>query len=1298
MRAIPAQLRRTFTAKPFSGVRAPLRAWALSAVVLGLALAVVVASQDAVRATAHCANGTVVPNPSGNPGLVVDCETLLSLKDELAGTATLDWSENRAITYWEGITFGGTPHRVTGVGLNSKNLTGTIPAELGDLTNLTELYLHDNRLSDPIPPELGDLSNLIHLNLWNNRLSGPIPTELGDLSNLTVLDLRSNQLSGPIPTELGDFSSLTFLGLSNNQLSGDIPPELGNLPNLTLLDLSGNQLNGPIPTELGDLSNLIRLGLRSNQLSGPIPTELGDLSNLTVLDLRSNQLSGPIPTELGDLSNLTVLDLRSNQLSGPIPTELGDLSNLTVLDLRSNQLSGPIPTELGDLSNLTVLDLRSNQLSGPIPTELGDLSNLTVLDLRSNQLSGPIPTELGDFSSLTFLGLSNNQLSGDIPPELGNLPNLTLLDLSGNQLNGPIPTELGDLSNLIRLGLRNNQLSGPIPTELGDLSSLISLVLSDNQLSGAVPPELEDLSNLTQLFLSNNQLSGGIPPELVNLTKLERLWVYDNHLTAPVWADGTELNSLIMSYPENGAEAVARFGAAGLTGGTITWSLSGADTDDLTISSEGVLTFDQPPNYEAPTGGQNPDGSSGTSNEYSVTVTASDGVSSRTFDVNVQVQDLAISLSASPASVGESDEATAITVTATVTGGPSGVSVTISALSGSASPGDDYTTAEELPITITIPANQLSATTTLTITPLEDNDIEGDETIVITGEGTGITVTDAVVTITDDDLPTLSLTPSSTTVSEGENAAFTVTLSKAVADDVTVDWSVDAGGAAASTDYGASSGSVTLEAGSLTQTFAILIEDDLLSEAAETFSVSLGAVTSGVSDPITVDTSASSVTIAESDPITVTLHGDSAIVEGGSAAYTVTLSPSDVIRTENIEVRFATSHGTAGSGDYTAESRTLTFPSDALERQVTVQTTEDGSVEGNETFTITLSNPTGGEGEAAPVLGSPSSIAITITDDDTPPSGEDDPPSNRSPRFTEGTSATRSVAENAPVGTEVGEPVRARDSDGDSLRYSLLSVEDHESFNVDRDTGQITTDTELNYEVKAEYSLRMRVWDGRGGRDFINVAIAVTDVTDVSLSASPASVGEGDGTASITVTAALDDGVLEDPITVPLAIGSGSAVSGDDYTTAGELPAVIIPAGQTSARATLSVTLVDDDIVEGDESIVITSESPDVEVSQPAVVTITDDEVTPTPGPTTPTPTPDPTAPTPTPKPGAAGTPAVAPTPASESTDDAPASGPETSEGDAGGGGFPWWIIAVSVIGIVSGIAFTVWVRRRRRI
>lgn len=124
-------------------------------------------------------------------------------------------------------------------------------------------------------------------------LSGGIPPELGNLSQLKVLVLSNNNLTGEIPAELGNLSQLQTLRLSGNQLSREIPAELGNLSQLTLLDLADNQLSGEIPAELGNLSELEMIYLSNNQLSGPIPPEFGNLSQLKHLQLAGNELCIP---------------------------------------------------------------------------------------------------------------------------------------------------------------------------------------------------------------------------------------------------------------------------------------------------------------------------------------------------------------------------------------------------------------------------------------------------------------------------------------------------------------------------------------------------------------------------------------------------------------------------------------------------------------------------------------------------------------------------------------------------------------------------------------------------------------------------------------------------------------------------------------------------------------------------------------------------------------------------------------------------------------------------------------------
>ena len=166
--------------------------------------------------------------PADNPRLRADCALLLANRDILAGDAVLNWSEDVPIEFWQGVTIGGSPERVTRLELGRSGLNGRIP------------------------PELGALDRLVSLNLASNRLTGPVPPELGELTGLEILVLSFNALSGPIPPELGELSHLRFLRLDGNRLAGSIPPELAGIKHLSPA-VAGNDFDGCMPWELHDL-------------------------------------------------------------------------------------------------------------------------------------------------------------------------------------------------------------------------------------------------------------------------------------------------------------------------------------------------------------------------------------------------------------------------------------------------------------------------------------------------------------------------------------------------------------------------------------------------------------------------------------------------------------------------------------------------------------------------------------------------------------------------------------------------------------------------------------------------------------------------------------------------------------------------------------------------------------------------------------------------------------------------------------------------------------------------------------
>ena len=112
---------------------------------------------------------------------------------------------------WWGITCDAANTMVIEIHLESKNLQGTLPPEIGNFTNLEYLDLPGNLLSGFIPAEIGNLTHLQFLRLYSNQLSGSIPPEIGDCISLKVMQIHGNQLTGPIPAEMGNLSSATTI-------------------------------------------------------------------------------------------------------------------------------------------------------------------------------------------------------------------------------------------------------------------------------------------------------------------------------------------------------------------------------------------------------------------------------------------------------------------------------------------------------------------------------------------------------------------------------------------------------------------------------------------------------------------------------------------------------------------------------------------------------------------------------------------------------------------------------------------------------------------------------------------------------------------------------------------------------------------------------------------------------------------------------------------------------------------------------------------------------------------------------
>lgn len=416
--------------------------------------------------------------------------------------------------------------------LAQNNFSGEIPASFGVLPSLRVLNLFGNLLSGRIPPFLGNLTELEMFNLaYNPYEEGPLPAEIGNLTKLVNLWLPFSNLIGEIPETIGNLERLTNLDLSHNRLTGKIPTSMGRLKSIVQIELYENRLTGELPESLGNLSYLLRFDASENGLTGTLPERFAGL-HLTSLALNDNLLEGRIPQSLAANPSLVILKLFNNNFSGEIPAELGRNSDLTMFDVSTNNLVGGLPKYLCNGGKLDSLIAFKNQLSGELSSTYGSCISLKSIRVFNNRFSGQFPQRVWGLPRLTSIEIYGNLFEGSVSPLISQVHGLTNLLISVNNFSGELPVEICKLRGLVTIDAGSNRFSGEVPSCIAEIKSLQTLELQGNVFSGLIPVGAWPL--LTNLNLSRNRFSGEIPGELANLPVLTYLDLSENSLTGQI--------------------------------------------------------------------------------------------------------------------------------------------------------------------------------------------------------------------------------------------------------------------------------------------------------------------------------------------------------------------------------------------------------------------------------------------------------------------------------------------------------------------------------------------------------------------------------------------------------------------------------------------------------------------------------------------------------------------------------------------------------------------------------------------
>ncbi len=531
------------------------------------------------------------------------------------------------------------------------------------------------------------------------------------------------------------------------------------------------------------------------------------------------------------------------------------------------------------------------------------------------------------------------------------------------------------------------------------------------------------------------------------------------------------------------------------------------------------------------------------------------------------------------ANAGTEAAQTVITVTATASQAVDGNQTVDLGVSGTGIANTDYTLSNA---TITILDG--ASTSMVTFTIQDDADIEGDETatLTISNPSAGVTLgttTIQNVTITDNDFPTVELSVSANAGTEADQTVITVTAtaSQAVDGDQTVDLGVSGTGIA-NTDYILSSATITMLDGATTGMVTFTIQDDADIEGDETATLTISSPSTGVT---LGTTTTQNVTITDNDFPTVELSvSANAGTEADQTVITVTATTSQAVDGDQTVDLGVSGTGITGT-DYTLSNATMTILDGATTGMVTFTVQDDAAIEGDETATLTISNPSVGL-----TLGATTAQNIAITDNDFP---------------------TVELSVSANAGTEADQTVitvtatTSQAVDGDQtvdlgVSGTGITGTDYTLSNATMTildgatTGMVTFTVQDDAAIEGDETATLTISNPSvgltlGATTAQNIAITDNDFPTVELSVSANAGTEADQTV-ITVTATVSQAVDGDQ-TVDLGI-SGTGIANTDYTLSNAT--ITILDGATTGMVTF--TIQDDADIEGDETAMLAISNP----------------------------------------------------------------------------------------------------------
>ena len=435
------------------------------------------------------------------------------------------------------------------------------------------------------------------------------------------------------------------------------------------------------------------------------------------------------------------------------------------------------------------------------------------------------------------------------------------------------------------------------------------------------------------------------------------------------------------------------------------------------------------------------------------------------------------------------------------------------------------------------------------------------------------TIDETTVSITDDDVPavTVSFEENSYAVAEGDSVTVTVVLSADPERTVTIPLTATNQGGAASADYNVPA-SVAFNSGDTEKTFSFTAADDAVDDDGESVKLGFVNLPAGVSAG-TIDETTISITDDDVPSVTVSFEETAySVPEGSSIAVKVRLS-ADPERTVEIPISVTDMDG-ASSSDYSVVPQTTVFNSGDTEKTLTFSATDDAEDDDGERVRLNF-------GALPPRVSSasPSQAVVSITDDDVPAvtvSFEEN-----SYAVAEGDSVTVKVVLSADPERTVTIPLTATGQNGaTSADYNAPASVVFDSGDTEKTLTFTAADDAVDDDgesVKLGFT-NLPAGASAGTTDETTVSITDDDVPAVTVSFEQDAYTVAEGN-SVTVTVKLSADP-ERTVTIPLtATGQNGATSADYNAPA----SVVFDSGDT--EKTFSFTATDDAIDDDGESV-----------------------------------------------------------------------------------------------------------------